>query len=284
MHSSNPSDRERARRSAKRRPLAERVARRQVISANARQAKRTAKLICGLVAAALGFLFFGWFGGYAFLVGIGALHYSGMSAGVKESLLGVGFLAIAAAFVLWAVTLEHELRGRPSVPSRRKHAPGSVGGTGLVVTAAGLIPFLIAVALYFPASRSSFTQAHGVRLGATVTEVDNGVHCHRSVCSTDATIRVDLRRPVAGKSESTVSVPHAVSYGDYQPITVLVDPKDPGYAELPGLPDASYLSMIGPSLFALFFFLLGGWLVHRTARDFLRRRRQQGQALRQEVQ
>lgn len=262
MHSSNPAERERAQRSAAKMPVAERVARRHVTAMGV----RPGTLVFKLVIAALGFAFFGFFGGWMFLIGIGAVRYSGLPAGATESLLGVCFMVIAGLSVLWAVSLEHEMRGLPSGPaaSRRRYAPGSTGTAGLLVAAAGLIPLLIAVGLFHAAGKSGYTQAHGVRVRAEVLAVDNDG-------TGRSTISVRLPRPAGGQREAVVHVPHRVSAADFRPLDVLVDPRAPGYAELPGTPDTTYRSLIGPGLGALFFFLLGGFLIGFSVRNLLRR-------------
>jgi hypothetical protein len=175
-------------------------------------------------------------------------------------------MVIAALSVLWAVSLEHEMRGLPSGPaaSRRRYAPGSTGVAGLLVAAAGLIPLLIAVGFFHETEKSGYTQAHGVRVRAEVLAVDNDG-------SGRATISVRLPRPVDGQRDAVVHVPHRASAADSRSLDVLVDPQVQGYAELPGVPDTTYRSLIGPGLGALFFFFLGGFLIYLSVRNWLRR-------------
>lgn len=302
MHSRIPEERERARRAAA--PLAERMARRreerarrEVVRMAAGRAKKVAKLILGLLFAFLCFAFFAFFGGWTFLIGIGVMHYHGMSAGPPETLLGLGFMVCAGGCVLWLAMLEHELRGLPSgrihlprvtgsedqgdsgdylgggtvrvgaparfhKPRRRKYAPGSLVGVGLLVMAGGLIPLLIGVGIYFEAAKSSLTQASGVHVTANVIDVETQTYCHRGSCSDSATIDVELPRPMNGLRHSTVHVPHSVSYADFDNIAIVVDPNAPGYSELPGTPDTTYWGLIGPGIGTLIFFLLGGLLIY----------------------
>jgi hypothetical protein len=74
--------------------------------------------------------------------------------------------------------------------------------------------------------KSGYTQAHGVADVATVSSV----HSWRGSVS----VTVTLARPVNGTTTTTVSTLNSVSFSRGARISVLVDPKDPGYAELPG--------------------------------------------------
>jgi hypothetical protein len=51
-----------------------------------------------------------------------------------------------------------------------------------------------------------------------------------------AKVTVTLQTPVSGHASTVVNIPGNVSYVPGQVISVLVDPADPGYAELPGSP------------------------------------------------
>jgi hypothetical protein len=50
---------------------------------------------------------------------------------------------------------------------------------------------------------------------------------------------VRLSRPVKSHETTTAHIEGAPPYSPGAPITVVVDPQDPGYAELPGAPYAS---------------------------------------------
>ena len=103
---------------------------------------------------------------------------------------------------------------------------GMVGmGTALIVHS---------VSVYGDAVRTSYTQAHGVRRAARVISEDAGTG--KAPTST-ATVR--LSEPVNGHDMTTVYINGAPAYSPGSPVTVVVDPQDPGYAELP---DAPYIS------------------------------------------
>jgi len=83
--------------------------------------------------------------------------------------------------------------------------------------------------------RSAYTQAHGVRQTAQVISEDIGSGRNRT-----STLAVRLGVPVDGDNTTTVHVADAApTYSPGASVTVLVDPQDPGYAELPGSPFVS---------------------------------------------
>jgi hypothetical protein len=112
---------------------------------------------------------------------------------------------------------------------KRFRAGLAVGCTCLLI-AVVLLVFVMFVE--FPGLHQSDAAQHGTRATASVFQVTN------TTGRTDsALIAVTLQSPpdLAGKT-STVHVLHLVSYSDGGRITVLVDPDDTGYSELPGEP------------------------------------------------
>jgi len=115
----------------------------------------------------------------------------------------------------------------------------------LVVLFIGVVFLIFSFALRSQAARSSFVQAHGVRREAVIVTVHNiartstttGSSGH-TVTSTTYTAEVlaRLADPVGGQARTTVHVPRYETGGPGDTVTVLVDPDDPGYAELPGSP------------------------------------------------
>lgn len=102
-----------------------------------------------------------------------------------------------------------------------------------------LLSFVIAFGirqLNSAAAKSSYTQAHGIRENATVTSVDNEQSCQDSPgsCSYSANVSVTLPTAVKGRTSTVAYVPHKVTYANGQSVAVLVNPEDPGYAEVPG--------------------------------------------------
>lgn len=94
------------------------------------------------------------------------------------------------------------------------------------------------------ADQSSFVQQHGLPGTAIVQSVDENPICGRVDCSYAALIEATLDPPVRGVSDTTIHYP---GYSDLiagQTVSVLVDPGQPGYAELPGSLDAHSLLWI----------------------------------------
>jgi hypothetical protein len=118
----------------------------------------------------------------------------------------------------------------------------------LVVLFIGVVFLIFSFALRSQAARSGFVQAHGVRRQAVILSVDNIAHQSTTttgsgsgrhpVTSTTYTaeVLVRLADPVGGQARTTVHVPRYETDGPGDTLTVLVDPSDPGYAELPGSP------------------------------------------------
>ena len=125
------------------------------------------------------------------------------------------------------------------------------------------------------AARSSYTQAHGVRQAARVISErsspgDNPKH------PTSALV-VRLSRPVTGHDTTTVHIQGAPTYSPGTLVTVVVDPQDPGYAELPGAPyttSGSWEIPLGIGLGCILVFPFGlGLAVLRQSRSRRRARR-----------
>jgi hypothetical protein len=124
-------------------------------------------------------------------------------------------------------------------------------------------------------AQSAYTQAHGVSRQATVISVDNIQHQSHSQ-NDDGTIwytaevTASLNPPVSGQSQTTVDVPHQVSYVDGQTIPVLVDPQAPGYAELPGQPNVTgkdwWAALAGGAVCALLACFLGWQAIAKVRR------------------
>ena len=129
-----------------------------------------------------------------------------------------------------------------------------------------LVICLVAVLLVFPlsavfvvmavnkhaqAAQSSYVQAHGLRESATVGHVDN----KQVDGNYTATVTVQLQPPVNGTTSSIVHVPHQDNSSPGDTITVLVDPSQPGYSELPGAPSVTGQDWIVPLVIAVVILL-----------------------------
>ena len=96
-----------------------------------------------------------------------------------------------------------------------------------------------------------------------------------------AEVTARLTGPGSGQGQTVVYVPYFDSDGPGTALTVLVDPHDPGYAELPGVP--AHTAMV-PAIFTAVGWLLvaiavaGAGIVIRYWRRSVRRRRAAGGA------
>jgi hypothetical protein len=129
----------------------------------------------------------------------------------------------------------------------------------------GVIFIIVSFATRSDAARSSFVQGHGVRRTAVILSVNNiaststhsvgtGSSRHQ-VTSTSYTaeVLVRLAAPVGGQARTTVHVPGRETDGPGDTLTVLVNPKDPSYAELPG-------SASTPAILPTIFLIVGSVL------------------------
>lgn len=134
-------------------------------------------------------------------------------------------------------------------PRPRKSRRMSLLGL-LILLIAGVIGVIAGVNALSDASQSDYVQAHGVRRPAVIQSVNNVSHQSQRQTGSGSNARtqyfttytaevlVQLAEPVDGRTQTTVHVPHAVNDNPGTALTVLVSPKDPGYAELPGTPSA----------------------------------------------
>ena len=147
-----------------------------------------------------------------------------------------------------------------------------VGRRLIVVLAAGIPLFIgvIFVVVSFgvrsQAAKSSYVQDHGVQRTAVILSVNNiestdtewvgtGSSRHQeTTTSWTAEVVVRLAAPVGGQTQTTVHVPNRESDGPGTTLTVLVDPKEPGYAELPGSPSI-------PPILPTIFLIVGSALI-----------------------
>ena len=145
---------------------------------------------------------------------------------------------------------QFQLRGSIASISRGRRLSGRAAGliAVLIVLFIGAVFITLSLALRLPAARSSFVQAHGIRREAVILNVDNIAHTSTSTTGSGssrhtvtsitytAEVLASLADPVGGQARTTVHVPRYETDGPGDTLTVLVDPSDPGYAELPGSP------------------------------------------------
>lgn len=250
-----------------------------------------------VVVAGLGFLLFTAVGVNALLAGLGVIHYSSEPQGTKTILLAVAWFAIAVPCAAAAIHFEHRLRGFPSgkialglsaarntmpaglrTPRRRRYGPVSTLISAIVFLGIGITGAYFAVSTHSEVDRSNYTQANGIADTATVRSVANYQSTGRHTTTYFAKVTVTLQTPVSGHASTVVNIPNNVSYTRGQVISILVDPADPGYAELPGSPYVTDSTTAGLVISAALFCITGVWGIVRAVG--MRRRQHAWRAIR----
>ena len=122
------------------------------------------------------------------------------------------------------------------------------------------------------AAQSSYVQAHGVRDSASVVSVDNIEHTSKHFTTYEALVTVQLQQPVNGATNSVVHVPDRDNSLPGDEITVLVDPRQPGYSELPGSPSTTTENWVVALVLAVVVLAFAVFVTRRAVRRFRQRR------------
>jgi hypothetical protein len=198
--------------------------------------------------------------------------------------------AVAAVVLLRvAIRLEHRFRpaqpaaratpaAAPRTPARRpRNSPASrIAGIVIVIGAAAVLT-TITVSLHSQAARSSYTQHHGLARKATIEAVQPVSHStsHDSWTTYDYDLALAVSAGAATRTVAHDPTRDFRRYDQGDTISVLVDPRQLGYAELPGIPVESSSWFIGPLVLAVIFI---GLLVLITAEEIRHRRLRSTQA------
>jgi hypothetical protein len=144
---------------------------------------------------------------------------------------------------------------------------------GLLATLLGILLVFVTFFSHAQAAESSYTQANGIRENATVTHVDTE-QSHSQYGGYAATyLTVTLPTPVSGRTSTVVNLSRIANYTDGQVVAVLVNPRDPGYAELPGQPNAVGFQTVAAGLVAVLMLVSGVAMTIGGVRTGLRLRR-----------
>jgi hypothetical protein len=243
------------------------------------------------------------FGGVVSLIGgiigvaslldaIGVIRHTGSTA--QFAVTAAVSLCIAAVGAVLAIHAEHQLHHLPGGPSawaanegwrtsnpnlkaggrRRVHSPGSM--VVLALFFLGITAFMVFATLqaHSDAERSSYTQNHGVRESALVDDVQNIAH-HSSHGGTNYSfeITVTVRHPAIGDGSATIYGQGMTSVQNGETITVLVDPHQTDYAEIPGSPYYTSLQWLLGLVIGIIFAALTVATSRRAAIMVLRHRR-----------
>jgi len=218
-----------------------------------------ARVIVGALVAVIGVIF----GVTSLLDATGARHQAGSTT--RFAVLAVLFLVIAAAGAVLASHAEHQLHqhrihgpaiGPVTYPVAR--VPRLGGGTGTVRLLAGRrrsahAPVVFAVqalvgigitifclfttlSAHADADRSAYTQQHGVSETAVADNVQNIASATKHGTTYTNQITVTVRHPKIGTGSATVYGQGMTSVQQGDTVTVLIDPRQPAYAEIPGAP------------------------------------------------
>lgn len=133
-----------------------------------------------------------------------------------------------------AIPPGQQVRRRPPV-----HSPIALALCAVVMAGIAIAAIASAVQLHSQSRVSAYTQSSGLRRYALVFTVHNIEHQNRSSTWYTAEISAALAQPVAGHITTTIWVPYSVSAKRGELLQVLVDPRQPGYSEIPG---ASYVT------------------------------------------
>jgi hypothetical protein len=188
-----------------------------------------------------------------------ALHAKS-TGGNERNYLILGGLALLALliFLRWMMHAEHRLRQADPIAaaygstspsfvtslalgsrSGRRYAPATTSGT--VALALVILAALVALTVFSErdAARSAFVQSHGVPDTGTISSVNDIYHYSKHGGYYTAQIYVALKRPVNGVATTVVGYPAQWPGSDSGGVTVLVDPNNASYAEIPGYPATS---------------------------------------------
>jgi hypothetical protein len=165
-----------------------------------------------------------------------------------------------------------QLAGQSS--RRPAHAPATVAAEALVFLAVTVFMVVGTIQTYSGAERSSYTQAHGVSETAVADSVQN-IASHSSHGGTTYTnqITITVQQPEAGDGSATVYGQGMTPVQPGDTLTVLVDPKQPSYAEIPGQPYHTTSQWIEFMLFTIVFGLVTAALCRRAVLMLRRHRR-----------
>jgi hypothetical protein len=134
----------------------------------------------------------------------------------------------------------------PRLPRRKRRTSEAVViwlGT-VLFTAGFFFATATAVADYSYVGRSAYVQAHGIREAAEVDHVQNIEENGKGGPNYTATLTVTVTSPGHGARTAVVYDPHQTTIKPGATITVLADPGQPAYAELPGQPYNNYVLLI----------------------------------------
>src|ERR1022692_778524 len=252
------------------------------------------RTVLGAVAAMLAATFC-FVGVLAEISALGREHNAPTAALIAAA---AGFAVAAIILVRVAIRLEHRFRSAqpvaratpPAVRRAQGRHPGNSPATRIIgiaiVIGAAVALTALAVQLHAEAARSSYTQQHGLARQAARSSYTQqhglarqatveAVHAVSHDTSHDSWTTYDydvtLAAP-AGQVTRTVAHDPTRDFQRFDPgekVSVLVDPQQPDYAELPGSPVGSSSWFTGPLVLGVIFL---GLIALITAEEIKHRR------------
>jgi hypothetical protein len=216
--------------------------------------------VAALLAATASFV-----GSVAEISALGREHEAPTAALIAAA---AGFAVVAVVLVRVAIRLEHRFRSAqpaaratPSAvhrtPVRRpSNSPATrIVGIAIIIGAIAALTTL-AVSLHSQAAQSSYTQHHGLVRHATVEAVHAVSHdtSHDSWTTYDYDVALAIPAGPVTRAVAHDPTRDFQQFDAGNTISVLVDPRQPGYAELPGVPvESSWF--IAPLVLSVVFLL-----------------------------
>lgn len=240
-------------------------------------------LVVGVVLAGISVLAVVSFVGNA--ASAGERDYHGPGA-LGASLLGAASFAVFVLLVAWLIHLEHRLRMLPRgfaenmairrnlrIRYRARYAPVIVVMNMLTLFGVFIFFSISAAQLHSEAARSAYVQRNGLDQDATVVTVQNidyrGTY--------HALITVTLAAPVNNQARAIVHLRARSGLVAGEKVGVLVDPRDPRYAEFSGAPYTVALQWIGLAVGASIFGMFSLGTIAMVVVALRRRRSMPGQ-------
>jgi hypothetical protein len=222
----------------------------------------------------------------AMATGTGNADYSGPGAPLGLALASLCFFCLVL-MVSVLIQLEHKLR-RPRwdydylapAGSRRWRRGRSRAVSAPIAVSLALLMYLgvvigfavYAVNLHAQAALSSYVQHDGVQRTGGIVRIQNIEHQDtRNGPWYSSLITVTLVPPIEGHSTTVVHDPHGSNLIAGEGLQILVDPQQPGYAELPGQPFGQNWQWIFTGCLSLAIALVGvlpqvSMIVHMVGR------------------
>jgi hypothetical protein len=134
---------------------------------------------------------------------------------------------------------------------RKRYSPLTASIYFVVLTAMPIGLAIGAVFVHADADRSALVQHHGIARTGTVLRLDNHYHSSRGGGYYTADVYMSFIPPIDGRTQTVAHYPGRVDDPAGIRLQILVDPKDPGYAEFPGSPSTRSSAWILLIVFAV---------------------------------